>query len=504
MHVAGRFALSLSGALAGAALGSLPGAAGLGAIVAGAVLGAVLGALLSQTPASSQSGALSPLLSQAGGLLSPPRHVLERAAPLLLLVFLAPLLTLAVPPGADMAMHTALARGLLEGRLSPAWGALHLAAYPRGFSALVALLAPLGFARAALLVSALSYAVFWAGLAAVLEGPLGTPWPRTTALIAVLLSRTPQSFFAWGGNPTALALGLSLLGAAALDRARPRDGVFAALLLAGAAATHPMGACAGGLVAAVIALRRRAWMAGALAAAGLLAVLGALALFGPHLSPHELDWIRDCARSAERAGTGILGDAANVVTLLSAAVLIWKRRYAPVALAAALLAALLLLFAVLPLGGLYPGRFAPLLLLAVAPLWAHAADQFRQRAWLAAAALVVAVPGHLHWYQRSTPIATFADVDAIACVARTVPRGAVVDGAYGDATQWIPALTGLAVTRPHQHCTLFDETDKALSALPPARWRFVGQQLRYPPPIEPPPATTPVCGGALYPLGAAR
>ena len=482
MHVRGRVAPALAGALAGAALGALPGAAGLGAVVAGALLGGAAGALLSPQAAPKE------------------RQVLERAAPILLLVFFAPLFTMAVPPGADMAMHTALARGLLEGRLSPAWGALHLAAYPRGFPALVALLSPLGFARAALLISALSFLVFWAGLAAVLEGPLGTPWPRTTALLAVLLSKTPQSFFAWGGNPTALALGLSLLGAAALDRARPRDGVYAALLLASAAAVHPMGACAGALLGAIIALRRRAWAAGCIAAAGVIAVLGGLALFGPQVSTREFDWIRDCARNAEHAGSGVLGDAANVVTLLAAAALIWKRRFAPVALAAGLVAALLLLFLALPLAGLYPGRFAPLLLLAVAPLWAHAAEPFRWRGWLAAAAFCAAVPGHLHWYQRSTPIPTLTDLQNIACAARTVPPGAVIDGAYGDATQWIPALTGLAVTRPHQHCTLFDETDAALAALPPASFRFVGQQLRYPPAIGAPPNTQPLCGGALYPL----
>ena len=491
MHGSGKFALSLPGALAGAALGSLPGAAGLAAVVAGAALGAVAGALLwpGGAPTAPDSGAPRPTV----------RPALERAAPLLLLVFFTPLLTMAVPPGADMAMHTALARGLVEGRLSPAWGALHLGAYPRGFSALVALLAPLGYARAALLISALSYVVFWAGLAAVLEGPLATPWPRTAALVAVLLSRTPQSFFAWGGNPTALSLGLALLGAAALHRARPRDGAFAALLLAGAAAVHPMGACAGALAAAIIALRARAWAAGFIAAAGLLAVLAVLALFGPRVSPREVDWIRDCARNAERAGTGVLGDAANVVTVLAAAVLLWKRRAAPVALAAVLIAALAAAFAVLPAGGLYPGRFAPLLLLAVVPLWARAAEAVPQRGWLAAAALCAAVPGHLHWYQRSTPIATFADVQNIACAARAAPPGAVIDGAYGDATQWIPALAGLAVTRPHQHCTLFDETDAALATLPPASFRFVGQQLRYPPPIGPPPATQPLCGGALYP-----
>jgi len=90
-----------------------------------------------------------------------------------------------------------------------------------------------GWAKAALLASALSYLVFWAGLAAMLEGPLATPWPRTTALVAVMLSRTPQWYFAWGGNPTALALGLSLLGAATLDRAGSREAPRTARLRAG-------------------------------------------------------------------------------------------------------------------------------------------------------------------------------------------------------------------------------------------------------------------------------
>jgi hypothetical protein len=461
--------------------------------VLGAIAGAALGVLLSPTE-SSRAGQQT----GAAGL-----HPLERFAPLLLLLFLAPVFTMAVAPGADMAMHVALSRALLHGggALSPAWGALQMGAYPRGFSALVAVLAPLGLARAGLVASGLSYAVFWAGLAAMLQGPLRAPSPRAAALLAVLLSRTPQAFFAWGGNPTVLALGLALLGAAALDREGLRSGALAALLLAGAAATHPMGACAGGLAAAVVALRRRSFTAGAIAAGGLLAVLGLLTLAGPHLSPRELSWIRDCAANQEQVGSGILGDAANVASALAALVLLWKRQFKTVALAAGAIAALFLLFAFLPRTGLYPGRFAPLLLLAVAPLWALAAAQTRYPVLLLCAALAASLPGHLHWYQQSTPIATKADVAAIACVARTVPQDAVIDGAYGDATQWIPALTGLAVTRPHQHCALFDETDAALAKLPPAQWRFVGKQLRYPPPIGPPPPSSPVCGGALYPLG---
>ena len=45
------------------------------------------------------------------------------AGPVVLLAFFVPLLTIPVAPGADMAMHVALARGLLEGgALSPTWG----------------------------------------------------------------------------------------------------------------------------------------------------------------------------------------------------------------------------------------------------------------------------------------------------------------------------------------------------------------------------------------------
>src|SRR5258708_8337552 len=102
----------------------------------------------------------------------------------------------------------------------------------------------------------------------MLRGPLGAPWPKTVALVAVLLSKTPQTFFAWGGNPTAMAFGLSLLGAAALDRRDRalRPGSIAAGLLVAAAFTHPLGACAGGLAAAAAALPRRARGAGAVAA----------------------------------------------------------------------------------------------------------------------------------------------------------------------------------------------------------------------------------------------
>ena len=456
------------GAIAGMAVSTLPGPAGLLSALAGAAAGAALGARFSERRAGFSPWSLA------------------------VLAFLLPVLSMPVAPGADMAMHVALARGLLHGGLSPAWPGVAVHAYPRGFSALVALLSPFGLARAGVLAAGGSYLVFWAGLAAMLE-KLGTPAARTVAAVAVLLSRTPQAFFGWGGNPTALALGLALFGAA-------QDGAISALFFAGSAAVHPMAAVAGALAFCTRGMPRtaRQWVPLLAGGAGLTAVIGALALLGPALSPRETQWIRDYAAQNEHTGVGILGDFANIATLLAAALLLSKRDFRPVAIAAGEVLALFALFFLLPRAALYPVRFAPLLLLAVAPLWARAAAA--RIPLLAPLALALCLPGHFRWYETAAPIATWADLRAIECVARSTPPEAVIDGAYGDATQWIPALTGRAVTRPHQHVSLFDETDAALAKLPKASFRFVGDRLRYPPPIGPPPAGPPLCEGHLYKL----
>jgi len=112
---------------------------------------------------------------------------------------------------------------------------------------------------------------------------------------------------------------------------------------------------------------------------------------------------------------------------------------------------------------------------------------------------LIALLGHIRWYQQAQPIATERDVAAIRCVERAAPQGAVIDGAYGDATQWIPALAGRPVTRPHEHVSLFDEIEAALARLPAPAWRFIGERLRYGSPA-PPVQGVPLCSGALWRL----
>jgi hypothetical protein len=118
---------------------------------------------------------------------------------------------------------------------------------------------------------------------------------------------------------------------------------------------------------------------------------------------------------------------------------------------------------------------------------------------LAPAVLAVAFIWHVRWYQRAQPMATARDVEGIRCLDREAPPAAVIDGAYGDATQWIPAFTGRAITRPHQHVSLFDETDAALARLPAPTFRFTGEVVRYGDPA-PPARGTALCSGAVLRL----
>jgi hypothetical protein len=165
------------------------------------------------------------------------------------------------------------------------------------------------------------------------------------------------------------------------------------------------------------------------------------------------------------------------------------------------LGALLAVLRVIPsaAGVVYAGRFAPVFALAMAPLLGHALAGLpaRRRGVATLLLLVAALPFHLRWYQGAGPMATRADVRLLQCVARRTAGDAVIAGAYGDATQWAPAITGRRVTLPHRHVSVLDETAPGLAALRPTH-RLRGERTRYAPAFpgpEPPPepAGAPVC-----------
>jgi hypothetical protein len=158
---------------------------------------------------------------------------------------------------------------------------------------------------------------------------------------------------------------------------------------------------------------------------------------------------------------------------------------------------------------IYPSRLMPLAAPIVAPpiAWAWRAlstrGAYRPAVWPAVTGVlaigVFAV--HLGVFQLAVPIATKNDLAVVRCLDQVVPPDAVIDGPYGDATQWLPALTGHVVTNPHIHCTLFDEVNAALAGRTPS-YRFVGERVRYGDALKTPiPSGAPVCQAgkaALY------
>jgi hypothetical protein len=525
-------AFVLCASIAGAAIASVPRGASLVPMALAALFSAVLALRLARRSARE------------------PASLVDRLSAPLCLAFLVPVLTMPVAPGADMAMHAALARALAEGSsvLSPAWGQVSAALYPRGFSAVIALVSPLlGLAKGSLFASGLSYLVVAAGAAAFYRYALEVPHPIALSTVTVLACDVPQRFFSWGGNPNAMAFGLALFAAALLARAwREREAAWshalaATMLALGALAVHPTGAVAG--LSTIAVLPVRAWLRrerpdpvaliSSLVALGLMASwMIALKIGGPELSEGERSWIASYQGGVEHVLHG--SDALFALTIwealprvlgwswipacgVAAAVLLLSREgRVRVACTVAAVLAIGALFVVGPhLPGIgvviYPGRFSPLLALATAPLLAWAVEAMGQRwrnfeyaAWIALVALGLA--RNVKQYQRELPMATFGDLDAIACVEKSVPAGEVIDGAYGDATQWIPALTGRTVVNAQAHISLNDEFQAYALLRPQPGWLFVGERLRYGEPADTrPPASEPVCrsgNAALYVLAS--
>lgn len=434
----------------------------------------------------------------------------ERWAPLCVVLFFLPVLTHVVAPGADMAMHAALSRALRDDLpvLSPAWGSVRASAYPLGFSAWIAIFGTLvDLGAASTLASACAFALYYHALQRFFATVLAAPYPKLLAAFLLLASWSPQAFYRWGGGPSVLAMALSLLAAAELRQLRAAPGAFSraafvTVLLTAAMATHPIGASIGSACSGLVWLHGCTRARQPLAALSgvvfvpLLLLMAWLSLAGPALSQREHTWIYHFRTVDEnvlgtwprwlfpltvwRALAVRIGAVVSVCFVASCFAL-WRRdrRIVWTSLLAIEAFGILLAYGPeLPVLGflIYPSRLMPAATLLMAgPL--SAAMPFVPRkggSLLALSALAV----HVGVYQAARPIVTRDDAAVLQCLAEHIPAGAVIDGAYGDATQWIPALTGHAVTHPHEHCSLFDEVDAELAQQRPS-YRFVGERVSF-------------------------
>lgn len=418
-------------------------------------------------------------------------------------VRLAPLAFAPVAPGADMSMHSYMARliAMADGvptTYRPLLPIDEFGAYPAGLPTLAALVARLSgadVARAAFVLTCLTH--LWVTLAAY-------AWVRrhaevwvavAAALVVSVATRDPQLHFLWGGNPTVLSLVLVMYGlllVESLFHERWRAALLpAALLLVGAALSHsPIPYALVFVLPPVLILRlartessARAALIGrglALTAVCALLLLPYLAQLTLELTVAELDWIRGWQRLGAHVPPGPaallpvtifwhIGRRLGLVLLgwlVVALVLRRVRRPAPPIVEDLVLGAGVLLLVlnarvwVLPASyAIYPDRVMLLLILPAARIIGSALSTLRPRPWVLAlvAASVVWPPVDAYLAGIGQVSVTGDDLAAIEWIAENTPADAPVANNYGDAGIWIPALAGRGVALPHANIVYMDE-----------------------------------------------
>ena len=471
--------------------------------------------------------------ARSGGRLLAPWPGMVLAAAALAVIYAWPMRGLAAPPGIDMSMHLTFARLLWQQTAvpvtqAPIFPGVPLGAYPLGFHALTALTALVtgNVLTAGLLVTALTHAFVPVALyLCCRRRDDGPDWPTAAAaLLIAWIARNPQAYVSWGGNPCVLGTMLALVAARRLlvPETGPRGvpAIEAGLLAAAVALVHPTPAAMLAYVAA-IGLPVLAWLGVArldrarmrhLALAGLVAVAILLpqlpAIRSTHMAPHEVAWVRENHRlppqapqpglsGAVRFLNGQYGD--TMVILFAVLVLAnvargragrdRDRRLPVIHVAAVLavfaLASLAARWWLPPALALYPERmmlFAlPVFVLALRDAGAGWRPGRRGGKAIAATVVVLALAilagaKHRDFYARKVQddvFVTAGDARAFAWLTRHAAPGTVVDNNYGDAGVFIPAATGLAVTRPQTNPIWFDEM-AAFQAQGRAQLRFLG------------------------------
>jgi len=390
-----------------------------------------------------------------------------------------------VPPGVDGAMHTAVARIISDAHGHPAtfrplWGLDFFHTYPVGQPTLTALCAALGDLeprRAGLVGHALAYALCILAFAAAV-GRWTSRWTGLAAgVLAVFAARAPLHFWTWGGAPNALGIAFAVASLAAGIDALQGDRRSAAVCGLHAAAsllTHGVSVAALAwasppLLCGAVVLRRDlrpgTLLVGAAFCLAVVLCIPYFATFHAVLGPREIDWVRRNARDS--AALAVFPRMLHDVPLLAGAVAIPlvlrkspRRAVFPLALGAILVLLVLngRIFALPGSALLYPDRIAVLALYPLA-LLAHDALEGRGKIALAAcAALLVhgaVLQARTLGVGRANSLATANDLALIASVA--LPDGCAVATNYGDAGQWIPALSSRPITFPQVNVLFFDE-----------------------------------------------
>ncbi|MBN2208263.1 MAG: hypothetical protein JW759_03080 [Candidatus Coatesbacteria bacterium] len=456
-----------------------------------------------------------------------------------------PLFCTLAPPGADMSMHGYVTRIVFESggvpdTYEPYLPIKEFGAFSIGFHTLAALTTTISEAafplrRALLLMDCLVYFLFFIFLMGALSLRFSSWTAAACASLALFLARSPQHFFAWGGTPTVLSIGLIACALPALKNPRNAhraDVALCAFWLSAAFLCHPLPTIilgviylpyAGYLVAMSIKERdllRLLLRYVAVAAIGFVCTSFFLAKYANGMSQDETEWIRVWDSVVQERWHGTLFDAPITLTrhltryslgfltlplgfAMLIAALSGDREdradlYFVLAIAAVVVNAR---YQILPKSVyLFPDRADAMLPLFAAPLigsfllkiksaLAAVLGEPRVRRLALICLIVVALAScagaYVHYMRpglAEAPV-TADDLRAFDWIESNTAPGSHIANNYSDAGIWIPMMTRRSVTVPHINIVNWSET-KLLLASTPAQYVFLGAKSVYPFPFE--------------------
>lgn len=426
---------------------------------------------------------------------------------LVLLLRCLPFVFQIAPAGADMSMHSYIARLIYDsdgipGSYEPILPIPDFGAYPTGFptlSAEISLLGNLPVYRSGLLMSCLAHALICFGLYVFLLRFFDRNAAAATSIAATFLTRSPQWIIRWGGNPTVLALFFFILAFSLIVELKEKFSwlkvVSASLALAAVLITHSIIFYVGGIILAVYFLMHIKDYKNIYGTAAVL-LFFTLILLMPYLADLKFT-ITSSALEYTRAWQAT--DAKSVVydlfagipfLILSAfglpAVLKKNRREAFVFLAITVILLLLTLnyrFWVMPFSYLlYPGRVALALIIPLAVFASPALSKMiaaGKRNFLIAFAVIGFLFYCTFYLYNSISMCpvTQSDMDAFKWIDTTINKKAVIRNNYGDAGLWIPAILFRRITDPHSFGFLVSEPRNEVNIK--ADYVYIGNKTVY-------------------------
>ena len=427
---------------------------------------------------------------------------------LVLLLRCMPMFFQIAPAGADMSMHSYIARLIYDNdgipnSYRPILPISNFGAYPSGFptlSALVSLLCDCPVYRSGLLMSCLTHALICFGLYIFLLRFFDRNTAAATSIAATFLTRSPQWIIRWGGNPTVLALFFFIIAFSLIIELKERPSwpkvIFASLSLAAVLITHSIIFYVGGIILAVYFLMSIKDYKYVYPTAACLFVFMLLFLL-PYLANLKFTLSKSAIEST-RAWQMV--DARSVVYDLAAGIpflllslfglplLLKKNRHLAFSFLSitAVLIVLTMNFRLwlMPFSYLlYPGRVALTLIIPLAVFAAPAISKIItiQKKNLLLAFSIVGMSFYCVFYLYNSismsPV-TRADVAAFKWIDREIGKKAVFGNNYGDAGLWIPAIIGRTIMDPHSEPLHYEELKARLRRYS-ADYIYIGSKAVY-------------------------